>query len=223
MFIFKNISSDDMGVVVEEETNILGKASQRYNKYEFEGRNGAFFDTNGYAVVEKTLKIQILDLKKIDLIMGWLDGIGILEYNGRITKARFYNEINPTRIASIRIAEVSFIRDPFWNKKRDDFVNIEDIIFNEGNIYSEPIFLLRKNQTNDVDVSIGNVRFKYHFKGEESVEINSEEKTVLYKELNRNRQIEIGYEFPILLPGENKVIIHSGDCELFVKRKDRWL
>ena len=47
--------------------------------------------------------------------------------------------------------------------------------------------------------------------------------TVLYEGLNRNRQLEIGYEFPKLNVGNNTIVVHSGDATIKIKRKDRWL
>ena len=44
MFIFNNISSTDMEVIIEEEEHFLGKASQRYVRTEIEGKNGALFE-----------------------------------------------------------------------------------------------------------------------------------------------------------------------------------
>lgn len=223
MFRFKGISSEDMNVIIEEEEHFLTKASQRYEMTEIEGRDGAIFDEYGYAVVDRPIKVQILDKNKLDLILAWLDGVGEFEYKGRITKARFYNEVIPERSANIKIADFTFIRNPFWNKKDDEFIEVGNFIYNFGNIYSEPIIRLEKKTSNNVDITINNLRFEYNFNNESYVEINSEEKTVLYDGLNRNRKIEMGYEFPILQTGENKVIINSGDVLIKVKRKDRWL
>lgn len=223
MFVFNNISSRDMEVIIEEEEHFLGKASQKYSKTEIDGKNGALFDELGYTVIERPIKVQILNLNKLDMILGWLNGVGILEYKGRITKARFYNEVDPIRTANIKVAEFSFIRDPFWNKKRDDYVTVQDIVINEGNIYSEPIIRLEKNTTDKIDITINNVRFIYNFNSENYVVIDCSEQTVEYEENNRNRQIEIGYKFPIVNPGENKIVIHSGDAKVKIKRKDRWL
>lgn len=223
MFIFNNISSTDMEVIIEEEEHFLGKASQRYVRSEIEGRNGALFEEQGYTVIERPMKVQILNLDKLDKILGWLNGVGILEYKGRITKARFYNEIEPIRTANIKIADVTFIRDPFWNKKRDDFIEVTNIILNEGNIYAEPIIKLKRNKLDKIDITINDVRFIYNFNNEEYVNIDCEEQIVEYEKNNRNRQIEIGYKFPTIKPGENKIIVHSGDARIFIKRKDRWL
>lgn len=223
MFIFNNISSLDMQVIVEEEDQFLGRASQRYVRTEIEGKNGALFEEQGYTTIDKQIKVQILNLKKLDKILAWLNGVGILEYKGRITKARFYNEIDPVRTASIKTADISFIRNPFWTKKRDEFIEITNTVFNEGNVYSEPIIRLKRNTSDDIDITINDVRFIYHFNNEEHVDVDCEEKNAEYDGNNRNRQLEIGYKFPTIQPGENKIIVHSGDAEIFIKRKDRWL
>lgn len=223
MFVFNNISSEDMEVIIEEEEHFLAKASQRYVRTEIEGKNGALFEEQGYTVVERPMKVQILNINKLDKILAWLNGVGILEYKGRITKARFYNEISPIRTANIKVAEVSFIRDPFWNKKRDKFIEVTNIIMNEGNIYAEPIIRLEKNTSDSIDITINDVRFIYNFNNEEYVEIDCENQTVEYEKINRNRQIEIGYKFPTIEPGENQIFINSGDAKIQIKRKDRWL
>lgn len=223
MFIFNNISSQDMEVIIEEEEQFLGKASQRYSKTEIEGKNGALFEEQGYTVIERPMKVQILNIKKLDKILAWLNGVGILEYKGRITIARFYNEIDPIRTANIKIAEVTFIRDPFWNKKIDEYVIVENVVMNEGTIYSEPIIRLEKNTNDSIDITVNDVRFTYDFNNDEYVEIDCEHQTVEYEKNNRNRQIKIGYKFPTIQPGENKIIIHSGDAKIKIKRKDRWL
>ena len=94
---------------------------------------------------------------------------------------------------------------------------------NEGNVYSRPILRLEKTICNEVDIMIENVRFQYDFNDEEYVEIDCEEKEVKYEGLNRNRKIQIGYEFPKLKAGENRIKMYKGDCIIKVKRKDRWL
>ena len=164
MFIFKGISSNEMEVIAQEESLFLGKASQRHIQTDIEGRNGALFEEKGYTVIERPIKVQILNLEKYDKILSWLDGVGIFEYKGKITKARFYNEVTPERSASIQIADFSFIRDPFWTKKRDEFVEVKDCVINEGTVYSEPTIRLEKNTANKIDLTINDVRFIYNFK-----------------------------------------------------------
>ena len=223
MFKFKGISSNDMQVVVEEEEHFIAKAAQRYEVTEIEGKDGAFFDALGYSYVERPILVQCLNINKIDDILAWLNGEGEFEYKGRKTIARLYNEEEPQRVACIRTIDTTFIRNPFWNKIDDNYNIVTTEITNTGNIESRPIIRLEKNTSNSSEITLGGVRFKYNFKDDSYVEIDCEEKTVRYDGLDRNRQIEIGYDFPKLQPGNNKIIIHGGDALIKIKRRDRWL
>lgn len=223
MFKFKGISSKDMEVVIEEEEHFLAKASKRYEITEIEGKDGALFDEKGYSYVERPIRVQCLNINKIDDILVWLDGEGELEYKGRKTTARFYQELEPQRVAGIRIIDTTFIRNPFWHKAEDEFIEVTNSIQNNGNIKSEPIIRLEKGTSDKVELTVENIRFKYDFKGEEYVEIDCEDMSVKYNGLERNRQIEIGYKFPKLEVGTNTISIHSGNATIKVKRKDRWL
>lgn len=224
MFKFKGISSKDMQVVVEEEEHFIARASQRYEITEIEGRDGAIFDELGYSVVERPIYVQCLNVSKIDDILAWLNGEGEFEYKGRKTTARFYSQLEPQRSSCIRIIDTTFIRDPFWRKVNEDYQLVMDgIIKNEGNIKSRPILRLEKTDSESVDITINDVRFKYNFNNDEYVEIDCENKEVKYDGLGRSRNIEIGYVFPGLDVGDNKVIINDGDCIVKVLRKDRWL
>lgn len=222
MFIFKGISSSDMQVVVEEEKNLLGRAPQRYIQTDIAGRDGAEFEEQGYTVLDKDIKFSILNDEKLDAILDWLDGVGILEIDNRITKARFYSEASPVREGPILTIETTFIRDPFWLKKDDYYVKATSSIYNNGNVYSEPIIKLVKKTSNTVDIKINNVRFQYDFNNDDYVEIDCETKKTLYNGLGRDRKITIGYEFPKLKVGENEIQLYSGDTEIYIKRKDRW-
>lgn len=223
MFKFKGIQSDKMGVIIEEEEHFIAKARQRYETLEIEGKDGAIFESLGYSYIERPIKIQIIDISKLDDILAWLNGVGEFEYKGRKTVARFFSELSPNRSANIKIIDTNFIRDPFWYKADDDYIEIIDKVSNEGNIESRPIIKLEKKDSNNVDLTINDSRFVYDFKEDEYVQIDCDEKTVTCNNLNRNRQIQIDFEFPKLKIGENIVTINSGDCSVKIKRKDRWL
>ncbi len=224
MFKFKGISSTDMQVVVEEEEHFIARAAQRYEVTEIEGSDEAIFDELGYSYVERPIYVQCLNIEKMDDILAWLNGEGEFEYKGRKTVARFYNQLEPQRSACIRIIDTQFIREPFWNKAIDDYVVVINNVTNEGNYKSRPIIRLERGSASSVDITIRNVRFKYNFPENETyVEIDCKKKEAVYEELNRNRQLEIGYEFPKLEIGNNSITLNSGDCTIKVKRKDRWL
>ncbi len=223
MFVFNGISSKDMEIIVEEENNFIAKARQRYNQTDIDGMDSAYFEELGYSPVDKTIKIQILNPKKIDNILAWLNGTGDLIFNNRITKVRFYNEIEPVRIANIFTADVNFSRNPFWNKYYDEFVTVNNLIINDGTVYSKPLIRLEKLDSEYIDLTINNIRFIYRFKDDSYVEIDCERKIEIYEGFNRSRQIEMGFQYPKLNPGENRVLINSGNATIKVKRKDRWL
>lgn len=223
MFKFKGISSEDMQVVIEEEEHFIAKAAQRYEVTEIEGRDGAIFDELGYSYIERPIYVQCLNINKIDDILAWLDGEGEFEYKGRKTTARFYSQLEPQRSTCIRIIDTTFIRDPFWQKAEDNYIEVTKNINNEGNVASRPIIRLEKTTNDEVDITINNLRFKYSFNKDTYVEIDCKNKTVQYEGLNRYRQIKIGYEFPKLKIGDNEIILNSGSCSIKVKRKDRWL
>ena len=105
----------------------------------------------------------------------------------------------------------------------DYFTITNEKIKNEGNIQSRPILRLEKTVSEAVEITINNVRFKYNFNDDKYVEIDCENKTVEYEDLNRNRNIAIGYDFPKLNIGNNEIIMNDGDCIIKVIRKDRWL
>ncbi len=99
----------------------------------------------------------------------------------------------------------------------------DELISNTGNIESRPIIRLRKTMFDLVELTINNIRFIYHFNNDDYVDIDCKGKTIQYEGINRNRQIEIGYDFPKLNIGSNKIIMHRGDCIIEIKGKDRWL
>ena len=125
MFKFKGISSTDMQVVIEEEEHFIARAARRYETIEIEGRDGAIFEELGYSYVERPIYVQCLNVNKIDNILAWLDGEGEFEYKGRKTTARFYSELEPQREGYIRIIDTTFIRNPFWTKLDDEYVEVK--------------------------------------------------------------------------------------------------
>ncbi|MPW26398.1 hypothetical protein GC105_11420 [Alkalibaculum sp. M08DMB] len=219
MFKFKGISSNDMKVIAVEE-NFIAKASLLVESINIDGKDGEDFIEHGYGSVEKDIELQILDVSKIDNIIAWLNGPGELEFNNRITKARFYNGYDVDRFVTLKKAEVSYIRDPFWYETNDEYDVVTTTVLNGGNIYSKPLIKLTGNGT--VDITINGVRFTYTFT-DPYVEIDCEEMTEKYDGLSRSRNIEIGLEYPKLNTGINEIILHSGTCIIEMKRKDRWL
>lgn len=96
-------------------------------------------------------------------------------------------------------------------------------IINEGTVNSQPLIKLTKGTTPTCEYEVNGVYFKYHFNTYDHVIIDCEKMEATYEGLPRNRHLTIGFEFPVLKPGDNVVKTISGDAKIEFKRKDRWL
>lgn len=222
MFKFKDITNKAMSILPIEE-NFHTRATKRYNEIQVEGRDGSIFEETGYNNVVSSLELQVLDINRRDEILEWLSGSGDLEYNGRIAKIAIYDEVSIVRSESIYMAIVNYIRSPFWYTAKDQYIVAKDNIHNLGNVYSEPLLLIKGKAGEKADITIGNIRFQYAFDSDEVVEIDCEEKTEYFNGKSKSKNIMIGFQYPKLYPGPNPVVVHSGNVEIKVKRKDRWL
>lgn len=223
MFYFNGLSSDEMGVIAEEE-DFMARAALRTQENIIDGVDGSIFDVLGYSNVSIPLKLYILYPERLDEIFQWLTGEGALEYNGRVTNVRFFNELHPVRASNIKTMETTLIRSPFWYDAADDFHKVaNDYIVNIGNSPSAPIIKLIGEENAKVDLTIGEVRFTYTFDYSGYVEIDCCKKTETAEGFNKSKQISIGFDYPVLKPGRNKATVHSGNCEVYIKRKDCWL
>ena len=225
MFIFKGISTKDMKIIVEEPENLIAKAPLKHEVLNIEGRDDAIYYPLGYAPLEIPLTLQLLDPSQIDRVLEWLNGEGKLIYKNRKTKARIFSEIQPVRTSGIRIININIIRAPFWYALNDDFqeLNEENVIMNDGTAPSKPIIKIIRESTSKCEFEVNGTYFKYEFEGSDEVTIDCEKMEANDQEQLRNRNLTIGFEFPVLEPGLNIIKKISGDSIIMFSRKDRWL
>lgn len=223
MFYFKGMSSKEMGVIAEEE-DFTARAALRTQENVIDGVNGSSFDILGYNNVSIALKLYILYPDRLDEVFRWLTGEGIFEYNGRVTNACFYDELHPIRESSIKTMETTMLRSPFWYDVADDFKKIQcNFVTNIGNVESAPIIKLVGSVGKTVALTIGNVYFSYTFDIAGFVDIDCYKKMETANGFSKSKQISIGFDYPTLAIGRNDVILHSGECDVYIKRKDCWL
>jgi hypothetical protein len=222
MWKFNGLSSNDMGVIASE-LDFTAKAPQRVDRVIVDGKNESQFVPLGYSEVDIDIFLQLVDVAKENEVYSWLNGEGILEFNGKVSKAYFYDSFQFKRDASIKTSRVRLLRSPFWHKAIDEFTNVTTSVINVGTIPSQPLIRFEKNTSSTFDVTIGGVRFNYDFADDTSVEIDCATGEVKFDSLYRFNQIDIGYDLPILAIGSSVVSIHSGDPIVKIKRKDRWL
>lgn len=223
-FSFNGVSCKEANVVVEEIYPLLEKAAISVESQRDIDDLNLEYKEFGYSNVESSLDLFILDPSKLDFIKSWLNGKGTLEYKNKVCQCAFFNSLKPVRSSNIYKISLNFIRSPFWFKKDDSFIEVNDVISNEGNVASDPIIKLVKQKSNYIELSVNDVRFKYTFPDkEEYAELDCFNAEITYEGLIRNKNLEIGYLFPKINPGDNKITIYSGDAKIFIKRKDSWL
>lgn len=222
MFIFNGIKSSDMMVSCENE-DFIGRAPFSYEEHLISGRDGSEFEILNYQNYEKNITMIARDPLKIDEIKNWLKGKGIFIYNNRKTFAFFLDELDPESLMDKAYKfKTTFIRHPFWYSINDEYARVTNEIINQGNATCKPIIKLVG--TGSVDITINDVRFIYNFDEDKEVEIDCHEMSETYNGISKSKNIEIGFKYPSLIPGTNKVQIHSGvGLEIYIKRKDAWL
>lgn len=223
MFIFNGKKSTDLGVFAREE-NFLGKAPMSHDSIHIDGRHGDDIIELGLENFTSSLNDVALLGNNQDEVLQWLNGQGLLEYLDKVTTIFFLDGYEVKRDS--KTFSIPFIRSPFWYKKDDEFIefkNTDKLIINEGSYTSQPLLKLTKNVDETVEIEINDVHFKYSFANDNHVLIDCQEMNATFEGLSRNRQLQIGFEFPSLDPGNNKLKINKGDAKLEIKRKDRWI
>ncbi|MDE8038556.1 phage tail family protein [Erysipelothrix rhusiopathiae] len=220
MMKFNNLSEKELGILIEEPTKILGRAPLRFEQIEIEGKDGSERIPLGYSSLPISLEVQIINPSKTDRLLATLVEKIKVEYQGRYTFADIYDALNIERFVTMQRFTLSLEREPFWYV--DDRYTTNST--NLGTVFSRPLIRLTKVQSSDVEISINGIRLSYRFGDQEhEVIIDCNRKICTYKGLNRNRNLKIGWDFPILKSGNNEVRFHKGMCIVEFKRKDRWL
>lgn len=225
--IFKGIDSDTIeGLIICSEPPI-SSSGIRIKETTIDGRDGAIVEKLGYKARVRPAEIGLKRNADVDNILTFFSGEGDLIFNNepdKVYRAAIYDQIDLERLLRLKRGKVNFYCQPFKYKKNDTYVVVTESVVNQGNYESDPIIKLEKGEDSSVELTINGVRFKYNFlENDIYVEIDCEKKTVLYEGLIRDRQLEIGYDFPKLKVGTNNIIVHSGDATIKIKRKDRWL
>lgn len=220
-FTFKGISSTTMGVVMSDEW-IATKATRRYETTEIDGMDGAIITPKGYSLVEKNVECTLLNRKRLNDVVAWLDGSGVLELGGRYRNAQIYGEINYANLGANRNTfTIPFILEPFWYRDEGYMLyatSQEDgVCVNEGNVESKPI--VKIVGTGVSTISINGLVFSISLgDSENDIVIDSKKKTE-----DKPKNITIGFDYPTLMPGENDIKVLRGDANVYIKRKDRWI
>lgn len=220
MFYFKGISNKKMGVIATEEDFRI-KSSMQYEQIDIDGKTGSYYDIkDARKDVVSSFEITILN-KNIDDVLQWLDGRGIFEYNKKCAEMLILDVITPMRFGNLKKATVNYVRRPIWRDIDDSFLKCTNFVHNLGNISSSPIIRLKGLGT--VEILINGIQFSYNFDKDGEVIIDCEEKIETYNGKSKSRNIKIGYEYPKLDIGMNKIEIIKGNAEIYIKRRNAYI
>ena len=220
-FIFNNVNSNDMGIVVKEMPPII-KSQKDIDIINISGRNGDSHIDNG-TYKSKTYKITcvLMDISKIDNLKVLYDGIGTLELSselGREYKAVIKNQIDFSRyLTFLKDFTLEFSLHPIAYSKQSKVLEfLEDSIFDIGGTIEIPP-LITVNGTGTV--TINNVSFEVL---ETGITIDCDLMNCSINNLNKNDKVVLD-EFPKLIVGENTIVLGSGITSVIIQYKEGWL
>lgn len=225
MITFKGITSDSLDVVVNKLPTFI-KPQRKTEIIQIEGKDGAEVIEYGYAPYTLSVKITLMDVSRLDDVIAWLDGEGILissEDELRCVTARVISDIDYTRLITLKEAKVDFfVKDPFRYLVNDipqTISTFPNMITNSGTVYSKP--LLNIVGSGSVSITINGTTFSYNFPLGESVTIDCETMDATYNGQLRNQYMN-GY-FPKLNVGSNAVDKTGTVISIKFERYSRWL
>lgn len=207
-FIFKNINSKDMGIIIDSSP-VFTRAPKKIEEIKLDGKNGSLYiDDNLFDTMIRQLSCVIVDKKKdIREIMAWLSGEGPIIFSTELDKyyeAAIINQIDYTDIArQLYTFPLQIELQPFAYSVEEKKLDIKNHgIFNiEKSTYT--IFPRIKVYGNgDIDLNI-NGRIQKLYNINEYVELDSKLE-IAYKDL-QNKNMDIAGTYLTLEKGNNSI------------------
>lgn len=135
-FIFKNISSKDMGVLIKNKLPIVSRAEKNVSKIEIPGRSGCLFeDSDSYKEIEYSIECNTKRNVDINKIKEWLIGGGdlILSNNDKVFyKAFVSNQLDiSTMVRLFHSFQLNFVLQPFSYSREQYIKEYKNIVEKE--------------------------------------------------------------------------------------------
>ena len=231
-FEFNGVRSSDMGVLLMSTPDIT-RAPMRYELVEVDGRDGTEYNSLGYGNYIKELNIGIKKEADINKILAWLSGKGRLIISNEPDKyyeVFMLSESVYSKLISFRKGIISCTCKPFKKAVKNETIElgieaakVNSTVINEGTYIAEPKIEVTANSDFAIYVN-GNKVSEISLNEEAIVTVDSENMECYKNNIKYNRSMT--GEFPILNPGENKLVIETltgavTKCEVVVN--PRWL
>ena len=219
-FIFNNINSKDLGIIIKEMPPI-SKAEKNIESFNITGRNGDTHIDNGtYKNKSYTIHCILMDKTKIDDLKSLFDGVGTLELSnelGREYKAVIKNQIDFTKyLTFLREFPLEFSLHPIAYSKNSKTIEItEDSTFDIGGTVNVPP-ILTINGTGIV--TINNISFEVL---ETGITIDCDLMNCTVNDINKNDKVILD-DFPNLIIGTNTIKLGTGVSSVEIEYKEGW-
>lgn len=223
-FIYNNISSSDMGVLVNKLPPIT-KAPRDMEKIVIPGRDGHLtqdFETYGSTI--KTVECTLWDIADIDQVIAWLDGSGEVifsDQDDRKYQASIINKIPFSYfVQSIRKFIVIFDCQPFALMLDNPLImlTVQGSIYGAGTYKSKPLITVYGSGTIDLTVNSTVIHLTNVV---EHVTIDSTLMDAYKGAVLKNGDM-LG-EFPELIIGENAISWVGTVTKVEITPNWRWL
>lgn len=205
-FIYNNISSEDMGIMVNELPPIT-KAPRDINKIPIPGRDGYLSEDFGtYQGTVKPCECTILDIGMVDQVLAWLDGSGEVIFSNQLDRkyqACIINQIPFNRIIRKWYKFiVIFDCQPFGVMLENSIITITvpKTIYNGGTQRSKPVIKVYGSGTINLVIN-GSTIILTNVSGD--VTIDSQMMDAYKGTVLKNNDMK--GEFPILEVGANTI------------------
>lgn len=222
-FKFKNISSDDFGMIINELPPVV-KPQKKTETVEIDGFDGDITIDNGYAAYDKQIKVTFLKFPDIDRLNNWLTGSGQLILSNEPDKyydAEIFKEIKLERNKVIYTATITFHVQPYKHQINGAvFTGINSVaVINEGVEKCLPI--IKITGSGDVEIKIENVTICSVNIDDGFIVIDSE-KQEAYKETTLKNRNMTG-EFVTLPTGYTTITTTGIVTAIEVEPRSRWI
>lgn len=226
-FIFKNIDSRDMGIMISVMPEIV-IPQRRVKQVVIPGRNGVLNEDEGaFENYTLTMECGRRGIENIDSICTWLTGTGELILYTEPDKV--YHATMNNKIA---ISDVIYLFNSFLiqfdcyplkysvNKTEEELTITEPTtVYNDGTYYSEPIITV--HGTGNIVLIVNGTKFSLsNVNG--YITINAEIMEVYKDAVNCNNQFSAD-GFPRLEVGENRVGFTGNVEKIEIYRNRRWI
>lgn len=221
-FIFNNKKSTDMGIVIQEMPPIT-KSEKDIDTIEISGRNGNLHIDNGtYKSKKYKIKCVLMDETKINIIKTWLDSSGTLEISSEPNiqyNAVVLNQIDFSKyLTYLKEFIINFELNPIGYNKivtTKSFSNSNNTFSVGGTFNVSPILVINGTGT----ITLNNVQVQVL---ESGISIDCELMNCTQDGINKNNKVILN-EFPILLVGNNTLVLGEGITSVSISYREGWL